>query len=94
MAKGVEIWKNGMYFVFREPFPHKDPKGLRILVGKGKSEHEILITSEKQIQVLNKLIEDDGKLLNAVVKVVGQDFVVVKHSPQSDFFKEVDKCTQ
>ena len=52
-------------------------------------EHEIRIASQQQIQVMEQLVKEDGKLLNAVVKVENGKFVILKRSPQSDFFSLV-----
>jgi len=82
---------------FREPFPVKelidDTLQYRILVSVNTSSHVkmMMIENKQHQEVMDELVRTDKKLLGAVVEYDGDKFVILKHSPQQDFFKEVQE---
>ena len=54
----------------------------------GLPEQEIRMDKKQQLSVVDYLLQVDGKLTGAVVDCDSQGrFVVLQHSPQSDFFE-------
>ena len=89
---GVSYIPANCELVFREPFFRTEfspNKKLYIRALVNASEREIRIDSKQQVRIMEDLIRHDGKLLNAVVKVENGKFIVLKRSPQSDFFSLV-----
>jgi len=79
--------------VFREPFYRKKISDntkyyIRACVN-GEPEQEIIISTKQQRAVVDQLIREDRKLTNAVVGCENKNFVILKHSPQGDFFELV-----
>ena len=83
--------------VFREPFPCKEYYDGRVRKYHIKAtvddlpEQEIRIAAHQQRHIMDQLVEEDGKLTNAVVwnSSIGE-FHIVEHSPQLDFFSLVE----
>ena len=89
---GVSYPPKNCLIIFREPFPRVEfspDRKLYIRAMVNAREGELRIASQQQIQVMEQLVKEDGKLLNAVVKVENGKFVILKRSPQSDFFSLV-----
>ena len=89
MPKGVNYPPSNCLITFREPFPRVEYTPYRKLYIRAMinaRDGEIRIESQQQIKVMEKLIKEDGKLLNAKIKVENGVFTVLQHSPQSDFF--------
>lgn len=78
---------------FREPFPtvrYEPRKRLYIrAILDDSMEQEIRITSRQQIELLEQLIREDGKILNAKVLSRKGIFELLERSPQTDFFEMV-----
>ena len=96
---GVPYPPQNCRIVFREPFPREENHGghvklyIRAIIDE-MPEREIRMDSLEQTRFVDDLVRQDGKLLNAEVLVKDGKFVLLRHSPQIDFFKEVDKCIQ
>lgn len=93
--------KEGQTITFLEPFPRKEHDWVQSVVyyirvnvssesGKMTKDTLIRIKKKQQIKILDWLLKEDKKLTMAVVKCMpGRTFMVMQHSPQSDFFDKV-----
>ena len=84
--------KDNCEITFREEFPkveYSPDKKLYIRAVVNAREGELRMSSQQQIRTVENLIKEDGKLLNAKVKVENGEFIVLEHSPQADFFSLV-----
>ena len=84
---------------FREPFPRvfRLPNGnvekyyIKACIGQGL-EREITIDKPQQIDIIDYLLMVDLKLTGAIVRSDSQErWVVLQHSPATDFFDLVDE---
>ena len=76
--------------VFREPFSRikmEPNKKLYIrAIIDNEPEQEIRMVSKQQVDFIEKLIKEDGKILNAKVNSIKGMFELIERSPQEDFF--------
>ena len=76
--------------VLREPFPRKQQIGrhqtyyIRAIVNN-TAEKEYRTNAKAWTQLLDKLVVEDKKLLNAIILVSLSRLRVKQHSPQADF---------
>jgi len=94
---GIPYPEKNCTIVFRQEFPRLEYSPERKYYIKaivnGGPEREIRIDAVQQLAVMDKLIREDKKLLNACVKVIDGQFYVVTRSPQKDFFEAIDLNT-
>ena len=81
--------------VLREPFPRVEYSPykkyyIRACID-GMPEVEMRMGAEQQLSIVDKLIREDGKLLNAKVVCTDGQFTISEHSPQVDFFSLVNR---
>ena len=81
--------------IFRSAFPKKERspnKYYTRAVVNGGTETLYRTSSVMLMRIMDKLIEGDKKMLNAVVKLDGDgNTEIVEHSKQEDFFELIDK---
>ena len=79
----------------REPFlrPVGDKFHIKACIDNNSSEQELTIKEQQHLDILRYLTLVDKKLTSAVIRVDALNrFVVLRHSPMTDFFHLVDKA--
>jgi len=82
----------GTRITFRETHPKEIGRHYLIRVSVDGSEPYLMAFRDtRQKNVIKKLIREDKKILGATVRcMVDGRFVVIEHSPQTDFMEEIN----
>ena len=92
MTKGIPYPPRKSTIVFMEPYPRREWNGHSMTYYIKASindnlEQEIRISAKQQGEIMEHLIRVDRKLTGAIVKSDSNGrWIVLRHSPQSDFF--------